>query len=351
MTPKVIVTQPVHAQVRTRLEAVARLEANPGPEPWTAEQLARHAADADGLIGFMTDRVDASLLAAAPRLRIVACALKGFDSYDVAACTAAGLWVSIVPDLLTEPTAELAIGLAIGAARHVRVGDEIVRGGGFEGWRPRLYGRGLQDAVVAVVGLGRVGMAIVQRLAGFGCSRIVGVDPSAAPAGVTLLPLFDALAEADFVFVAAPLVAGSRHAIGAAALAQALRQPVIVNVGRGSVVDEEAMADALEDGHIAAYAADVFAFEDWSLADRPRKVPRRLREHPATLFTPHLGSAVQRVRLAIEQRAADNVLAVLSGTRPPDAINEPLSSIASHPQWTLNGLASHDLPSASASSR
>lgn len=163
------------------------------------------------------------------------------------ACTAAGVWVSIVPDLLTAPTAELAIGLAIGAARHLRAGDALVRGGAFEGWRPRLYGRGLQDAVVAVVGLGRVGAAIVQRLAGFGCARTVGVDPAVQLPGVPTVSLAEALAEADFMFVAAPLVPGSRHAIDAAALSGAKRQPVLVNVGRGSVVDEEAVADALRD--------------------------------------------------------------------------------------------------------
>lgn len=321
--PKVIVTQPVHAEVRARLEAVAQVVVNPGPEPWPAQELAWRAADADALIGFMTDRVDAALLAVAPRLRIVACALKGFDNYDVPACTAAGVWVSIVPDLLTEPTAELAIGLAIGAARHVRAGDQLVRGGFFEGWRPRLYGRGLQDAVVAVVGLGRVGAAIVRRLSGFSCARIIGVDPAVELPGVPALALTEALAEADFVFVAAPLVPGSRHAIDATALSQVRRQPVLINVGRGSVVDEEAVADALRDARLAAYAADVFAFEDWSLVDRPAQVPPRLREHPATLFTPHLGSAVHRVRLAIEHRAADNVIALLSGAVPPDAINRP----------------------------
>lgn len=321
--PKVIVTQPIHAEVVARLQAVAQVDVNPGPEPWSPQELARRAADADALIGFMTDRVDRALLAAATRLRMVACALKGFDSYDVPACTAAGVWVSIVPDLLTAPTAELAIGLAIGAARHLRAGDALVRDGAFEGWRPRLYGRGLQDAVVAVVGLGRVGAAIVQRLAGFGCARIVGVDPAVRLPGVTTVSMADALAEADFVFVAAPLVPGSRHAIGAAALSGARRRPVLVNVGRGSVVDEEAVADALGDARISAYAADVFAFEDWSLTDRPSDVPQRLRAHPATLFTPHLGSAVHQVRLAIEHRAADNVLALLSGAVPPDAINTP----------------------------
>ena len=114
----------------------------------------------------------------------MACALKGCDNFDVEACTRSGIWVTIVPDLLTEPTAELAVGLAIGLGRMIREGDEIVRSGPFDGWRPILYGTGLDGATVAVVGMGQVGRAIVKRLGGFGC-RIFGVDPNAEmPPGV-----------------------------------------------------------------------------------------------------------------------------------------------------------------------
>lgn len=322
--PVIVVTNPIHAEVRERLEAVGRLEMNPDPEPWTPEELASRMRSADAMMGFMTDRVDAALLSQCPRLRIVACALKGFDSYDVAACTAAGVWVSIVPDLLTEPTAELALGLAISLARNVMPGDAQVRSGRFLGWRPRLYGTGLAGSTVAVVGLGRVGQAIVARLAGFGCARILGVDPASSPSGIEPVPLEHALALADFVFVAAPLTAQSHHLLNATALSQCKPGQVLVNVGRGSVVDEAAVADALESGRLAGYAADVFAFEDWALPSRPDAVPARLRAHANTLFTPHLGSGVRGVRIAIEHRAADNIVAVLQGKDPADAINRPV---------------------------
>ena len=322
--PVIVVTNPIHAEVRERLEALGRLEMNPDPEPWTPKEFARRMRSADAMMGFMTDRVDAALLAQSPRLRIVACALKGFDSYDVAACTSAGVWVSIVPDLLTEPTAELALGLAISLARNVMQGDAQVRSGRLLGWRPRLYGTGLAGSTVAVVGLGRVGQAIVARLAGFGCERILGVDPASSPSGIEPVPLELALAQADFVFVAAPLTAQSHHLLGAAALAHCKPGQVLINVGRGSVVDESAVADALELGRLAGYAADVFAFEDWALPGRPDAVPARLRSHANTLFTPHLGSAVREVRVAIEHRAADNIVAVLQGKDPSDAINRPV---------------------------
>lgn len=323
MLPRIVVTNPIADEVAARLAEVGEVEINPALEPWSAAGLAERLADATVMMGFMTDCVDEALLARAPRLRLVACALKGYEAYDTLACERAGVWVSNVPDLLTEPTAELAIGLAIGLGRHVRAGDAYVRSGAFRGWRAHWYGRGLAGAQVAVVGLGPVGRAIVDRLQGFGCETIWGVDPAAHDARVRPTSLAGALGAADIVFVAAPLTAETCGMIDAAALAQARPGQLIVNVGRGSVVDEAAIANALDDGRLGGYAADVFAFEDWALPGRPRAVPERLIAHPATLFTPHLGSAVREVRLAIEHRAADNIVAVLQGRVPPDAVNQP----------------------------
>jgi len=177
--------------------------------------------------------------------------------------------------------------------------------------------------VAAVIGLGHVGRAIVDRLRGFGCARILGVDTVVAPPGVEAVELNDAMAQADYVFVAVPLTSQSLHLIGAAQLALAKPGQLMINVGRGSVVNEDAVADALHTGKLSGYAADVFACEDWALPDRPTAIPQRLLAHPATPFTPHIGSAVRRVRMAIEHRAADNIIAVLEGREPADAINVP----------------------------
>lgn len=319
--PRILVTQPVHAEVAERLSRLGVLDMPSGPEPLAPAELARRLADADAMVGFMCDRIDAAVLSQAHRLRVVACALKGCDSYDVDACTQAGVWLSVVPDLLTEPTAELAVGLAIALARQVRAGDAWVRSGRFQGWRPFLYGRGLAGSTVAVLGMGQVGRAIVQRLHGFGC-RLLGVDTGARmPEGVTAMALDDALVQADYVLLALPLTAATRHRIGDREIGLARRGTLWVNVGRGSVVDEAAMARHLASGQAGGYAADVFEFEDWSLPGRPEEVSPALRVQPHTLFTPHLGSAVAGVRLAIEHRAVDNVEAVLRGLPPPDAIN------------------------------
>lgn len=319
---RILVTNWVHDETLARLREVGEVIANEQREPWPRAEIVRRAAGVDAMLAFMPDSVDADFLTACPRLKIVACALKGFDNFDVAACTAAGVWVSIVPDLLTNPTAELAVGLAIGLARNIRHGDAFVRSGAFNGWRPVLYGTGLDGSVVTIVGLGKVGRAIADRLAGFGC-RILGVDDSAdLPAGVTRAPLSDALTSSDYVMVAAPLTPQSRGVIGRAALNRIKRGALLINVGRGSVVDEAAVLFALESGALGGYAADVFEFEDWAIRGRGQSIDPALLAHPNTLFTPHLGSAVTQVRQAIEIRAAENIADALGGRAPRDAIND-----------------------------
>lgn len=321
--PRILVTQRIHEEVQQRLVSHGDLDMNPGPDPWPPSEVARRAAQSDALMGFMTDQIDSALLHAAPHLKIVACALKGYDNYDIPACTQAGVWVSIVPDLLTEPTAELAIGLAISLARHVRQGDAYVRSGVFNGWRTHFYGMGLHGSIAAVVGLGQVGRGVVNRLSGFGCSRVLGVDPDAKHIGVEMVSLDAAVKSADFLFVAAPLTVASHYLVGQKQLDQAKAGQLIINVGRGSVVDEAAVTQALKKGQIGGYAADVFECEDWQLADRPQRISPELLALPNTVFTPHIGSAVQSVRLAIEHSAADNIIAVLQGRVPPNAINLP----------------------------
>lgn len=316
----IVVTQPVHGEVLQKLHAHARVVMNPGPDPWPVEVLHQHLAHADGLLAFMPDRVDGVTLQHAPRLRAIACALKGYDNFDLAACHEAGVEVSFVPDLLTEPTAELAVGLAIAAGRHVLAGDTSVRAG-YAGWRPVLYGTGLHQSVVTVVGLGAVGRAIVDRLQGFGCAQIWGVDPYADDARVRKTDLATALPLSDYLILAVPLLDHSRHMLNADNLRLAKPGQIVVNIGRGSVVDEAAVAQALEAGTVAAYAADVYEMEDWRLADRPTAIHPALLASPRTVLTPHIGSAVQRVRLAIEHRAADNLLAVLQGQSCMDSLS------------------------------
>jgi phosphonate dehydrogenase len=324
---RVVIGQPVFPETVALLSDVAEVVAPAGLDPLPAAELETALRTADAWMAFMPDSCDAAVLAASPRLRLVAGALKGFDNFDVAACTARGVWLSNVPDLLTIPTAELTIALMIGLGRKVIEGDRWVRSGAFKGWEPKFYGVGLAGARVSIVGMGAIGQAIAERLKPFGVEqRYVDLRPLApdveARLGLSAASSVDELLGwGDYIVLAAPLTPGTLRLIDAEALARVRPGALLVNPSRGSLVDEAAVAAALETGRLGGFAADVFEFEDWALADRPRVIDPRLLAHPDTIFTPHLGSAVVEVRRAIEERAARNVLDLIAGEPPRDAIN------------------------------
>jgi phosphonate dehydrogenase len=309
---KIVVTHRCFPETEAFLAAHALVDVNRGDDSWPRTELLRRLADADAVVVFMPDRVDEEFLAAAPRLRIVAGAFKGSDNVDAAACARRGVKATIVEDLLTAPTADLAVALLLALTRNVVAGDRRVREPGYAGWRPTLYGAGLAGRTVGVHGYGRLGRAVAARLEPFG-ARVVACDPAAAdapPLGVvpdtTQTVSFDELlARSDHVVLCSPLVPSTFHALDARGLARMRPGAYLVNVGRGSVVDETAVAAALASGRLGGYAADVFEFEDLSRADRPRAVPAALLDFPdRTVFTPHLGSAVADVRREIEMSAA-----------------------------------------------
>lgn len=326
-----VVTHWVHPEVAAYLASFCDpvLPAGPG-EVFPPATVAELAAGATGLITGMSDQVDEAFLAGCPRLRVISATLKGYDNFDAAACARHGVWLAILPDLLTAPTAELAVGLVIGVMRRMAEADREMRLGTFAGWRPRLYGAGLDGATAGIVGMGKVGQAVAARLQGFG-TRIVYCDPRPVPPGalpqtgaeVTRLGWFSLREVSDVVVLALPLTGETRHLLGAEALAAMRPGAFLVNVGRGSVVDEDAVTAALASGRLGGYAADVFAMEDWALPGRPRRIPPQLLAHPRTLFTPHLGSAVDAVRSQMSREAARQVHQVLRGERPDHAVNEP----------------------------
>jgi phosphonate dehydrogenase len=188
---------------------------------------------------------------------------------------------------------------------------------------------GLTGATVGIVGFGAVGRAIARRLSGFD-ARLLFFDPAPAPAvDAQKTCLEELLVTADIVILATPLTPDSRELIGEQALAKMKSGVLLVNVGRGSVVDEEAVARALAAGRLGGYGADVFAFEDWRLSSRPDKPPPALlQQTERTLFTGHMGSAVAGVRRDIETAAARSVLQVLRGERPDGALNEVVPPLA-----------------------
>jgi phosphonate dehydrogenase len=334
MKPKVVLTSWVHPEVINRLAEHCDVVPNTTRERLSREEILSRAKDAEAIMTFMTDSVDDEFLAACPRLQVVGCALKGYDNYDVNACTQRGIWITNVPDLLTIPTAELTIGMLIGLTRKILQGDKLVRSGSFDGWRPVLYGAGLTGRTLGIIGMGAVGQAIVARLQGYEL-KLLYADPRPLPPeiearlGLRRVAVDQLLAESDYVVPMLPISEDTLHLIDADAITTMKAGAFLVNACRGSVVDEEAVADALAAGKLAGYAADVFELEEWARSDRPTNISARLlADSERTLFTPHIGSAVDSVRLAIEMEATTNILQVLAGQEPQGALNRPVTKVA-----------------------
>ena len=325
--PLCVITHRVFPETLALLEPHCRILGNDSDETLPRETVIERARDAAAIMVFIPDRVDRAFLEHCPKLRIVAAALKGYDNIDLAAAAERGVTVTMVPDALTAPTAELAIGLAIALARHVLAGDDRVRSGAFQGWRPTLYGTGLAGATVGLLGFGRIGRAIARRLGGFDTTILYHDSRRASPADEAALaaafaPLDTLLRSSDFLFLCVPLMDATVNLIDERTLALMKPGALLINPARGSVVDEEAVARALGTGHLAGYAADVFAFEDWARPDRPRARSDALASLPdRRLFTPHLGSATVAARRRIEREAAQSIVDALGGERPRNVIS------------------------------
>lgn len=320
----IVVTHKIFPETAALLRGAGAVRM-PDGEHFHNGELETALSDAGAAMVFMPDRIDSRFLSSAPRLSIVAAALKGYDNIDVDACTARGVWVSIVPDLLTVPTAELAIGLLIGLARHLREADSYVRSNEFSGWTPRFYGLAVENSAIGIVGMGAVGRAVARRLSGFNC-RILYCDEHPVPttaAGIVAdrRPLDALLAESDVVVLCLPLHDGTIHLLNTGRLALMRPHALLINPARGSLVDEAAVAAALSRGRLGGYAADAYELEDLSRPERPRAIAPALLAHPRTLFGAHIGSATVGARKAIEARAAENILDVMAGRAPRDAIN------------------------------
>ena len=316
--PIVVVTRTPPGDAVERIADVAEVRLWSEDRPMPPDPLREWCSDADGLFCMLTDPVDADLLRAAPRLRVVSQMAVGVDNIDVEACRARGIAVGHTPDVLTESTADLAMALLLAAARRLEEGAEHVRSGAWGPWQPDLLlGRDVHGTTLGIVGLGRIGTAVGRRATGFGM-RILYAGPSRKreaerELGAEHRPLADLLRDADHVVVTAPLMAETRHLIDRDALRTMKREAVLVNVSRGPLVDPDALVEALSEGWIAAAGLDV---------TEPEPIPpdHPLVALPNCTIVPHVGSGTVGTREAMAALAADNLLAGLAGTPLPAAI-------------------------------
>jgi len=280
-----------------------------GPEGWR-EAL----ADAEALLCLLTDRVDADLLARAPRLRVVANAVVGYEHVDRDACRARGITVTNTPDVLTDATADLAMGLILSAVRRLPQAERSLRAGEFHGWGFWDYlGGDLGGRTLGIFGMGRIGQAVARRAAPFGMhviyhSRTRLAVEDEASLGVEWVDFDGLIARSDVLSLHAPLTDWTRHAIDADALRRMRPGSYLINTARGALVDEAALVDALRDGRLAGAGLDVY--------EREPIIHPGLLDLPNVTLLPHVGSATRETRTRMAMLAARNVHAVLTGGAP-----------------------------------
>lgn len=283
--------------------------------------------DADGAIGSSVT-IDADAVSGAHRLKVLSTVSVGIDKFDVADLTARGIILTHTPNVLTETTADLVFALLIGAARRVTELSDYVRSGAWEksgrGIGPAQFAFDVHHKTLGVIGFGRIGQAVAKRGAlGFGM-KVLYTSPRHAhdaerAIGAERVSLDELLEKSDFVCLQAPLTEKTRHMMGAEQFAKMKRGAIIVNGGRGPLIDEAALAEALRSGHLGGAGLDVFDQE-------PLPASAPLLAFPNVLALPHAGSATQETRDAMAMDAVENLISVLVSGPPlnvanPDVLN------------------------------
>ena len=319
MKPTILVSGHLTDDILSLLAQEYDVRANREDRPMGRADLLEAVAGADGFLSMITDAVDAELLDAAPRLRVVSNMAVGYNNIDVAAATARGIVVTNTPGILTEATAELAFALILAAARRVVDLDRRTRAGEWTCWAPLLFlSREVSGKTLGVVGLGRIGRAVARRARAFGM-RVLYHSRSRLEAeeerdlGVEYAEKDELLATADFVSLHVPLSAETRHLIGRRELDLMKPTAYLINTSRGPVVDEAALVEALKARRIEGAGLDVYENE-------PMLAPGLAALDNAVLL-PHVGSATVETRTKMARMAAENLLSALRGERPAHVVN------------------------------
>jgi glyoxylate reductase len=316
MTFQVLITHPLPLSPQGMAELLAGFEVRvgPGQGPIPRADLLAAAADLDGVVTLLTDRIDDELLDAAPRLKVVSNYAVGYDNVDLEACRRRGIVVTNTPDVLTEATADLTWALLLGAARRLGEGERILRAGAWPGWSPSFHlGHDVFGQTLGIIGMGRIGKAVARRAIGFEM-RVLYSDERALSSdeertlGARRVELAELLRQSDFVTVHCPLSAATRGLIGEAELARMKPTAVLVNSARGGIVNELALARALREGRLAAAGLDVYEGEP--------QVRPELSACENALLAPHLGSATHTARRRMAEVALQNLRDVLCGREP-----------------------------------
>lgn len=312
MAPVVFVTRPLPAPgIDLLVESGFEVRANDEDRPLQRAELIAGIEQADALLCMLSDRIDVEVLEAAPLLRVISNYAVGFDNIDVAAARQRGVEVTTTPGVLTDATADLAWALLLAAARNLGAGERLVRAGEWTGWAPtQLLGEPLRHQTLGIVGMGAIGQAVARRAQGFGMNVVYFNRNQVASEietslGAEFVSLDELLRRSDFISLHAPLNDQSRHMFDARAFRLMKSTAVLVNTGRGALIDEAELVNVLREGRIAAAGLDVYEFEP--------KITDGLLTLDNVVLAPHLGSASTLARGDMVRLCCENIVEVLAG--------------------------------------
>lgn len=318
MKPKVLVTRKIFPQVLDYLKDHARVEGGKSRRGYERARLLQRIRDKEGLLCLLTDRIDAEVMEAAPRLRLIANCAVGVDNIDLARARERGILVTNTPGVLTEATADLTWALILATARKIPQSDRFTRRGRFKGWELDLFlGRDISGKRLGIIGLGRIGRAVARRARAFNMNvvyfdrnRLSGEEEAAER--LSFLPLEELLRTSDIVSIHASLNASSHHLLSAERIALMKKEAILINVARGPIIDEAALARALAQGNIWAAGLDVYENEP--------EIHPQLRRLDNVILLPHIGSATYETRWQMAMTAARNLVQGLRGERPDNLV-------------------------------
>ena len=318
--PSILIARAVFPEVEDKLRQHFEVETTPAGTVWTAQELAQRLQGKDGVLTTGGERVDAALLQACPQLRIAANIAVGYNNFDLAAMTAAGVLGTNTPDVLTETTADFGFALLMATARRMTESEHYLRAGRWKEWSLDLFaGAEVHGSTLGILGMGRIGQAIARRGAlGFGMKVIYHnrsrlPQETEAAIGARYVDRDTLFAEADHVMLVLPYTPAAHHTVGTAELARMKPTATLVNIARGGIVDEDALAQALREQRIAAAGLDVFEGEP--------SVNPALLAVPNVVLTPHIASATIPTRMAMAMLAADNAVTYLTEGRALTPLN------------------------------
>ncbi len=324
---KVFVTRKLFDEAISLIEEYADVEVYESEEePAPYDLILEKVRDIDGLLCLLTDKIDARIIEAGERLKVISNYAVGYDNIDVEVATKRGIYVTNTPGVLTETTADLAWAILMAIARRVVEADKYVRAGRWvHAWGPKMMlGSDVHGKTLGIVGLGRIGSAVARRAKGFNM-RVIYYDvfrreDLERELGLEYKPLEELLKEADYVTLHVPLTKETYHLIGERELDLMKPTAYLINTSRGAVIDQKALYKALKERRIAGAALDVFEKE-------PIDPDDPLLELDNVVLTPHIGSASVETRKKMAMIAAENLVSVLKGVEPPNLVNPEVREV------------------------